>query len=285
MVSHGGRSLAIVLGLACAFASITFASIAAPASAQSSASAAGTADEAATLEARALFEEGVRLSRAERWLEALDAFRGSRERVERPRTLFNMAIALDRLGRLRESMAAIDRYLEISDATADDADRREAARMRLACERRLVTLTLRVTPPDATVEIDGEDAPGGGAERRITWDPGDHVVVVRAAGHAPLRESLSLPPGSLVERTIVLSADTTTTVVPVDEGVEHHAPDERGQGGSSEPVDTRERSIVEDPIFWVIVGSVAVAAGVGIGVGVFVATEPQPYGGSTGLRF
>ena len=34
--------------------------------------------------------------------------------MERPRTYFNLAIALDRLGRSRESIAAIDRYLSES---------------------------------------------------------------------------------------------------------------------------------------------------------------------------
>jgi hypothetical protein len=252
----------LVLGLVLAATSLSLT----PLVHAQGAPATGAADEATTLEARALFEEGVRLSRAERWLEALDAFRRSSQRVERPRTLFNMAIALDRLGRLRESIATIDRYLAISDATADEADRREATRVRLSCERRLVTITLRVTPPDASVEIDGEDVPGEGGERRLLWDPGDHVVVVRAAGHAPFRESLTLPPGSLVDRTVALSPEVspevTTAVTPIDEGARGEET-ERGSGGSSEPVDARQGSIVEDPIFWVVVGAVALAAGVG----------------------
>ena len=275
MVSRDGRM--ILLGLVLAWAN---AASATGVHAQAPDSASASPDEATTLEARALFEEGVRLSRSERWLEALDAFRRSRERVERPRTLFNMAIALDRLGRLRESIAAIDRYLEISDATTDEADRREAARMRLACERRLVTLALRVTPEDASVEIDGDDVLGTGPERRFTWDPGDHVLVVRADGHTAFRESLSLPPGSLVDRTVSLDPDAAASVTPIDEGNRDTTPT---TGGSSEPADGG--SIVADPIFWVVVGAVVVGVGVGVGVGVHYATEPQPYGGTTGLRF
>jgi hypothetical protein len=234
--------------------------------------------EATVLEARSLFDEGVRLSRAERWLEALDAFRRSSQLVERPRTYFNLAIALDRLGRSRESIAAIDRYLALSDPSADDADRREAARMRLASERRLATLVLHVSPADASLEIDGEPVSGEGADRHFTWDPGDHVVTVQAAGHEPFRETLALTPGAQLERVITLAASatstTTTTVGPETERALELAP-------PPEP----ERGITEDPVFWIVIGAVAVAVGVGVGVGIYLGTEPQPYGGSTGIRF
>lgn len=281
--ARGGSLLALAL--------LAASALVGPADARAQDAAVSAPDEATTLEARTLFEEGVRLSRAERWLEALDAFRRSRQLVERPRTLFNQAIALDRLGRLRESLATIDRYLAISDATADDADRREAARMRLSCERRLVTLSLHLSPTSASIEIDGEEVQGEGAERRFTWDPGDHVLVVRADGHAALRETLSLPPGSLVDRSVTLTATATGDVAPTEGGVDalptHDVPPDGSalldpSGGIEAP---HEGSLVEDPIFWIVLGAVAVGVGVGVGVGVYVATEPQPYGGTTGLRF
>ena len=49
-------------------------------------------DATAALEARTLFEDGVRMSRDERWAEALDRFRRSRALVPRPSTLFNIAL-------------------------------------------------------------------------------------------------------------------------------------------------------------------------------------------------
>ncbi len=223
-------------------------------------------DEARALEARTLFEEGVRASAEERWTEALDLFGRSRALVPRASTLFNIAIALDRLGRPTASLAAIDEYLEISDPELDADDRRQAMRLRVEAEARLARLVVRVDPEDARLALDGAPLEGG-ALRATVVDPGDHVLVASAPGRLEQRLELALRPGAEVERAIVLAtAAAPTTTEPIA------AP---GGGG-----------VLEDPVFWAILGSaVAVAAGVAIGVGVHIATEPQPYGGSLGVSF
>jgi len=219
-------------------------------------------DESAALEARTLFEDGVRMSREERWAEALDRFRRSRALVPRPSTLFNIAIALDRLGRARESIAAIDEYLTISDPVRDEADRREAVRLRVEAQARLAHLTVAVVVADATVELDGAPIDPG-TEQLV--DPGDHVLVANAPGYRTTRVSLTLAPGGHVERTLELARVVATT----------SAPEEPARG----------TSLLEDPVFWAIAGGV-VAVGLGVGIGVGVATsQPQPYGGTTGLSF
>lgn len=232
-----------------------------------------SSDEARALEARTLFEEGVRASREERWAEALDFFRRSRALVPRPSTLFNVAIALDRLGRVRASIAAIDEYLEISDPEADAADRREAMRLRVEAEARLARLVLRVDPPDARVTLDGAPLEGEG-ERATPVDPGDHVIVASAPGRLEQRLELTLRPGAEVERVLALApaaVETTSEVVPAE---------------SVAPPPPRSTSLAEDPVLWAILGAgVAVAAGVAIGVGVHVASAPQPYGGTLGVTF
>jgi len=226
-------------------------------------------DATAALEARTLFEDGVRMSRDERWAEALDRFRRSRALVPRPSTLFNIAIALDRLGRARESIAAIDEYLTVSDPVRDETDRAEAMRLRVEAEARLVHLTVAVTAADATVELDGAPLDPG-IEQLV--DPGDHVLVATAPGHRATRVSLTLAPGAHVERVLELAPVAATTTVPIVT-----SDPEEGVGGTN---------LLEDPVFWAIAGGVvAVGLGVGIGVGVATSQPGQPYGGTTGLSF
>lgn len=238
-----------------------------------------SSDEARALEARTLFEEGVRASREERWAEALDFFRRSRALVPRPSTLFNVAIALDRLGRVRASIAAIDEYLAISDPEADAADRREAMRLRVEAEARLARLVLRVDPRDARVTLDGAPLEGEG-ERATPVDPGDHVIVASAPGRLEQRLELTLRPGAEVERVLALApaaVETTSEVAPAESVAAESV---------AAPPPPRSTSLAEDPVFWAILGAgVAVAAGVAIGVGVHVASAPQPYGGTLGVTF
>lgn len=296
-----------------------------PAGAQDDAAASerATTPEATALEARMLFEDGVRASRDERWAEALDSFRRSRALVPRASTLFNIAIALDRLGRLRESIAAIDEYLTISDATADAVDRAEATRLRIEGLARLGRLTVRVTPPGAMLELDGAELEAGTTQE---VDPGDHVLTATAPGHLTQRVQVAVRPGADVERVIELESareDVTTArlaiTTDVDGALLYVDDREVGVGEASlelAPGAHRVRAVapgrrtfeqevtleagearalsadlprvhvelLEDPIFWGIFGaSLAAAIGVGVGVGVYVATEPQPYGGSIGM--
>lgn len=223
-------------------------------------------EETAALEARTLFEQAVRMSREERWAEALDLFRRSGALVPRPSTLFNVAIALDRLGRPRESIAAIDEYLAISDPTGDEADRHEAMRLRVEAEARVAHLTVSVGAPGATIELDGTPIE---ADTEVLVDPGDHVLVASASGRRSARVALTLAPGARVERRIELVPEAATAIA----------------GGEQDRAPPGSTSLLEDPIFWGIVGGV-VLVGIGVGVGVGVATQsPQPYGGSTGLAF
>src|SRR5262245_12309570 len=65
-------------------------------------------------QARALFEQGLAASDAQRWLEAASLFQRSRELVERPSTLFNLVVVLHRLGRYRDGLEAGSAYLRIA---------------------------------------------------------------------------------------------------------------------------------------------------------------------------
>jgi hypothetical protein len=155
-------------------------------------------------EARALFQGGVRAAAAERWDEAIDQFQRSLALVERPGTIYNLAVALDRAGRAREAVTALDGYFQI--APSDDPRMTEAQALRTDLASRVPTLTLTVSPEDATVHIDGSLREGSGAQRTYTLDPGAHTIVVSADGYTersidvsatggPIAETVALAPG------------------------------------------------------------------------------------------
>ena len=154
------------------------------------------AQEDVSARARAAFERGVAMSGEERWAEALAAFEESRALVERPSTLFNIATALQRLGRARDAIRVAENYLVISNARRD-AEQRAAATMLIDVLRTtLATLTLEIVPADSVVEIDGRIEPtDAGGHRVITLDPGEHRLLLSANGRVTRRERISLASG------------------------------------------------------------------------------------------
>lgn len=198
MVKPALRILALIL---CMSPASAFAQAASDGS-----GAASAPTDADITEARSLFRTGVEMSAAQRWAEALDAFRRSQAIVPRASTLFNIAIALHRLGRVQETIETVDAYLEASDPQTDLADREEAARLRLDARQRVAHLVVRVRPAQARIEIDGQPREGEGEVRELLVDPGHHTIVATAEGFAELRSSFEAAPGAHLERLLELEA-------------------------------------------------------------------------------
>ena len=173
---------------------------------------AGAAQRAQDAEARQLFEQGRAHAEAERWVEALDAFRRSRAASERPATIFNIATTLIRLGRAREALATIAELEGVADPRQHARILADAAEIRSQAEASLRHVTLRVTPATATIEVDGEIAAGEGPERSMVLDPGAHALVVSADGYTT--ERFSLEPGTDTRDVVLAQLDGTLRVVP-----------------------------------------------------------------------
>jgi len=277
------------------------------------------ATRAQEAEARALFEEGRGHAEGERWTEALDAFQRSRAVIERPTTIFNIATTLIRLGRAQEALAAIADLERVADARQHAQILRDAAEIRTQADASLRHVTLRVTPLDATVEVDGQVMAGEGPERTMVLDPGAHAVVVTADGHGT--ERFSLEPGTDTRDVVLPALDGTLNIVPsvetaavtVDGTVrgtgalelslppgtyavgitaEGYLPFDRSvdlEAGARLTVDAAlelippETDITQSPLFWGLLGGgAAILIGVGIGLGVAFGTTTLPaYGGTS----
>jgi hypothetical protein len=218
------------------------------------------AQDDAMSDARALFERGVALAAEQRWTDALDAFRASRALVERPSTVYNIATTLQRLGRVREAIQAVDDYLAIADPVADAAQREQASQLRGVLAASLAHVVIEVSPENAEIAIDGRPTSEVGARRELVADPGEHVVLVSAGGHETERLELALASGARVVQAVSLAP------IPVS------------------------RSIAEEPVFWVVLLGVVAGAAVAIAVPVAIDQQPRLYQGTTGstveaLRF
>jgi hypothetical protein len=254
-------------GLRCATVSIAIAAaiFAAPASAQT--------DPA--LEARAEFERGVGLTREERWAEALEAFRRSRSLVERPSTVYNIATTLQRLGRIRDAVDAIDEYLAIADPARDAEQRAQAERLREVLMGSIAAIAIEVAHDDAEISLDGRVVPGTGRERVVRVDPGEHVLTISAPRRRTERIEIALGAGAREERSVTLAQDGPDG--PIAPPVAEPDPTDAPTG----------RSIAEEPALWIVIGSV-VLVGAGVAIGVGVATGSQgtaaPYLGTASFQ-
>lgn len=270
--------------------------------------------------ARTLFEEGRGHSSAERWVEALDAFQRSRAIVERPATVFNIAAVLVRLGRAKEAMETVDRFLAISDARADVAMRRSADAVRLTAEASLRHVVLRIAPEGARVEIDGRPIDSAGTMRSMTLDPGAHAVAVTLDGYADARFTLepgddarevTLQPrdGTLVVRSSVPTASITIdgqqagvgsaerTVVPGPHEVAlaaegfvdfrrsvEIAPGERTVVDAALDAVLEDEGVLDSPLFWgLAAGGVGLVVIASIAIAILTAGTEPPYGGTANV--
>jgi len=227
-------------------------------------------DTATLREARTLFERGLELSDQERWGEALGFFRRSRALAPRPSTIYNVALVLQRLGRLGEAATSYEEFLTV--APVNDERRGEAQHQLEMVRASMAELRLRVTPPDAIVTVDGAAAAGTGASRSLSLDPGEHRVVVAASGRQSQTLTLSVSPGAAEERAISLR--------PAEIGA--------GLTESSAAAGVRDEGeesggVLSSPAFWIVAAVVVAGAAIGLGAVLLSEDGDDDYAGSSGV--
>lgn len=271
--------------------------------------------------ARVEFERGVALAQSQRWSEAVEAFRRSRAQVDRPRSAFNMALALQRLGRMREARQALHQCLAFGETGSDAALRRDAESLLVAVGAAVATLYVAVAPGTAELRVDGERQVGDGAIRTLDVDPGRHQVSLSAEGLATQEFVIEPAPGERLVRRVDLatrpvrlrvSSSLADAAVSVDDdligrgrSVEWSGPPgahrlrveapgyrterrplQLGPGETAQVVIElqRERTLARNPWLWVGVGAGVVA--VATTIALLVISSPGPLdGGSTGQVF
>ena len=166
-------SSAVVLSSSVSFAqgsSSAEAPVAAPETRQETSPA---TDPRKASEARVAFEEGLRLLRAERWIDAEAQFRRSLDREPRPSASYDLAFVLYKQGRGRESRLILEDMLEERDSALSSQYREYARALleRVVADRSMPGVA--ADPGAVDPRIEGEvptpassEPPAAGAETR-----------------------------------------------------------------------------------------------------------------------
>ncbi len=148
---------------------------------------AGRSARADDATAEALYNDGRRAAEAKNWELACAKFRESNERETAPGTLLNLADCEEKRGQLTSAIA----HFEAASRLFHD-DRAPFAKERAnAADRRRPRVAVRLAAPapaGATVERDGAVMAVAELGSPTPLDPGDHSFVVRAPGHAEVRQ-------------------------------------------------------------------------------------------------
>lgn len=195
---------------------IALLSLGASAHAQTAATAAASSDVEL---ARVAFARGVLLAQQERWSQALEEFRQSRRHADRPRTAFNVGLALQHLERYREARAALRECIAMPSVLAEPDLVTDAHALEAQVGRSLARLRLVLAPADAEVRINSQVIPEGRGEplRELDIDPGRQEVEVSANGVTTQRFTVALRSGESLQRRVDLAVVPGRVAVSVDQ--------------------------------------------------------------------
>lgn len=230
--------------------------------------------------AREQFQDGVTAAREGDWSRAADAFQRSYELVPRPLTLLNLAGAYQQIGRLVEAAEAYRMFMHEEGITA--RQRQDAEEQLAELEPRIPRVRLRILGLEDgdRVTLDEYQLSVAALDELYPVDPGEHTATIERTGHDARVVPFTATEG--VQQDVLIDARPESWPATATSGGEGEGEGEgdgegegEGEGGGG------GGSIAEDPVFWVILGSVLVAGGVAVGLGVGLSTPPEPYVGNT----
>lgn len=147
--------------------------------------------------------------KAQKYQAALQSFDKAWRLSKEPRLRWNSAACLRKLERNAEALALLDAYLSEAQADLPKEDVDEALRSQEALRLLVATVTVRATPADAQVSIDGTPVTG-----RRYLEPGRHAVVVERETFQPAVRQESVKAGERLEWAIELLPVATKSAEP-----------------------------------------------------------------------
>lgn len=171
-------------------------------------------------QARQHFQEGVRRYDTRDYEGALSEFNEAYRLKPHPSVRVNIANCYERLGKPVEAVKHFEAYLSEAGTSIPSAERRQIQRTVARLQRAIGTLTLQLSPPGATVRIDGQpvDQVSSGP---ISLAEGAHVLEVEAPGYAPERRQIAVRGQDRTVETIALASTSpqrsTSAVAQTDD--------------------------------------------------------------------
>jgi hypothetical protein len=173
--------------------------------------------------ARAAYTEGQRRFDAGDFAGALTKFEEAYTIVNNPVVLLGVASAQERLGRIPEARATLERYLRERPTAPDRADieARIAAMPAPAAPVEATapaTLVITSDPPGAAVVVDGESS-GAVTPTEVTAAPGEHEVALALSGYELATRTVTGVLGERTEVAVTLTAMPEAEPMGEDEAV------------------------------------------------------------------
>lgn len=209
--------------------------------------------------AREAFLKGARAAESGSWHEAERNFREAYEISGRESPLFNWALSLKELGRIRESAEQLDNLLRIHKP--DSEMRAQAREMLSDLKKRLVVLSFENLERKTVYVIrvrDRDIFDGGERPLEVFAEPGLIRVSIRAENEDnALIWERDASGGS---RQVIDLRDEEVFLPSDEQTPELFEEDEEGEEEEDD-----DAGVFSSPVFWLITG-VVVAAGAGVGV-------------------
>jgi len=204
IVLRGFRGLGLVVPVAaCVAATLSF--VATPrARAQAADAGAGSPDSAAVparVHAQQLLAQGNELFRADRFADALTAYREAHRLFPSPKLLFNIALCEQSLGHRAQAMLNLFAFVK----QAPDADapfRAEAERRMAALAAALAAVDISALPPNAKIVVDAQAMGLTPLDRPLWLEPGVHRISVDRPGRPLWVTTLDGKAGALIALTM-----------------------------------------------------------------------------------
>lgn len=158
-------------------------------------------------EAKAAFQEGQAAYDRGDYTAAIASWQRSFELSQKVSLFYNIGLAYERLGKLDDAAAALDRF--VSGTQPDDPYLdRGRARLSLIRERLAQTgVLIACNEEGATILVDERDMGRTPRPDRIGLAPGGHRIIVRKQGFADFRSDVALASGQELKIDVTLSRE------------------------------------------------------------------------------
>ena len=168
---------------------------AAPSAAPAASSAPPAPTPTNTELARQHFKQGVKLYQDANYTGALAEFEAAYATKPGPGSLQNIALCQKALYRYGEAADSLTRLLDVHGAELRENERTAAKLARDELEGLVGSLSLRVVPIEARVELDGKTLLPSEREQPIRINVGEHSIVAEAPGYARVARDILVASG------------------------------------------------------------------------------------------
>jgi hypothetical protein len=172
--------------------------------------AASTGPDDSTERARGAYSQGQAFFAQADYAQALTSFQAAFDAVPNPIVLLSVAECAGKLGQIPQAVSALDKYLRLRP---DAPDRAEVERKRAAFMQTPAHLSVTSVPAGADVSIDSVVS-GRKTPTVIDVSAGTHQLRVSLPGYEDSQESLQVPAGGQLERTVELTSHNPKPTAP-----------------------------------------------------------------------